>query len=71
MRTKLVCVHLSPPLPSPPFPSQLQREESARNDAEAKLHTTMEQMEESERKYETQLIEKDNEIRQLKEEVSD
>ena len=61
----------SPRLLLPPFPSQLQREESARNEAEAKLHTTVEQMEESEKKYEMQLIEKDNEIRQLKEDVSD
>ena len=56
--------------PPPPPPPQLQKEESARNEAEAKLATVSEQMEESEKKYETQIIEKDSEIRQLKEEVS-
>ena len=48
---------------------QLQREEAARNEAETKLSTTIEEAEESKKKYESNLQEKENEIRGLKEEV--
>ena len=65
---------LLPPSPLSLFPpalpsSQLQQEEVARNEAEAKLNTVTDQMEENQKTFDTQLQEKDNEIRQLKEEV--
>lgn len=48
---------------------QLHREEAARNELEAKLNTTNDQLEELQKKYDIAVREKDDEIRQLKEEV--
>ena len=53
----------------PPLFHQLHREEAARNELEAKLNTTNDQLEELQKKYDTAVREKDDEIRQLKEEV--
>ena len=52
-----------------PTTPQLQKEENARNEVEAKYNTVTEQLEESQKRYETMVQEKDTEIRQLKEEV--
>ena len=55
--------------PVPPLFPQLHREEAARNELEAKLNTTNDQLEELQKKYDIAVREKDDEIRQLKEEV--
>ena len=51
------------------FCLQLQREEAARNEAETKLSVAIEETEETKKKHELDVQERDNEIRGLKEEV--
>ena len=51
------------------FCLQLQREEAARNDAETKLSVAIEETEETKKKHELDVQERENEIRGLKEEV--
>ena len=48
---------------------QLSREETHRNEAEGRLHVALEQLEELQKKFDATTIERDNEIRSLKEEV--
>ncbi len=45
------------------------KEEGHRNEAEARLHAALEQVEENQKNFDGVLQEKDNEIRTLKEEV--
>ena len=49
--------------------TQLQKEEAARNEADAKVSALQDDLEEKEKTYGASVVEKDNEIRALKEEM--